>query len=134
MYSVFVCAKSSSSIQHAHTYGVPKSATRKELSKNYTYRHDYRRNKQLHTAIPYRASTGPVQGFPCVVFPTRKNLFPSPGNPVIKTGFSLCGKSTQGKPCSGPVLALYGIAVHLFLIHNYSFIFDSNHKWQLHSR
>ena len=44
-------------------------------------------------------------------FPTGKNLVSSPGNPVMKTGFSLCGKSTQGKPCSGPVLALYGIAV-----------------------
>ena len=29
----------------------------------------------------------------------------------MKTGFSLCGKSTQGEPCSGPVLALCGIAV-----------------------
>ena len=28
---------------------------------------------------------------------------PIPGNPVMKTGFSLCGKSTQKKPCSGPV-------------------------------
>ena len=46
-----------------------------------------------------------------VVFLTGKNLFSSPGNPVMKTGFSLCGKTTQGKPCSGPVLALYGIAV-----------------------
>jgi hypothetical protein len=25
----------------------------------------------------------------------------------VKTDFSLCGKTTQGKPCSGPVLALY---------------------------
>ena len=25
-----------------------------------------------HTAIPYRASTGPDQGFPCVVFPHRE--------------------------------------------------------------
>jgi len=32
----------------------------------------------------------------------------------MKTGISLCGKSTQGKPCSGPVLALYGIAVYEF--------------------
>jgi hypothetical protein len=40
-----------------------------------------------------------------------RSLFSSPGNPVMKTGFSLCGKTTQGKPCSGPVLALYGIAV-----------------------
>ena len=30
----------------------------------------------------------------------------------MKAGFfSLCGNTTQGKPCSGPVLALYGIAV-----------------------
>ena len=34
----------------------------------------------------------------------------------MKTGFSLCGKSTQGKPCYGPVLALYGIAVWVPLI------------------
>ena len=33
----------------------------------------------LLTAIPYRASTGPEQVFPCVVFPVRK--------------------TTQGKPC-----------------------------------
>ena len=52
------------------------------------------------------------QGFPFVLFLTGKNLFPSPGNPVMKTGFSLCGKSTQGKTCTGPVLALYGIAVY----------------------
>ena len=31
----------------------------------------------------------------------------------MKTGISLCGESTQGKPCSGPVLALYRIAVML---------------------
>ena len=30
------------------------------------------------------------------------------GFPVMKTGFSLCEFTTQGKPCSGPVLALYG--------------------------
>ena len=45
-------------------------------------------------------------GVSCVLFPTGKNLFPSTGNPVMKTGFYLCGKSTQGKPCSGAVLAL----------------------------
>ena len=28
-----------------------------------------------YTAIPYRASTGTEQGFPCVVFPTGKTLF-----------------------------------------------------------
>ena len=31
--------------------------------------------------------------------------------PVVKTGFSLCCIFTQGKPCSGTVMALYGIAV-----------------------
>jgi hypothetical protein len=30
-----------------------------------------------HTAIPYRASTGPEQGFPCVLFPHREKPFPS---------------------------------------------------------
>ena len=29
----------------------------------------------------------------------------------MKKGFSLCGKTSQGNPCSGPVLSLYGIAV-----------------------
>ena len=31
---------------------------------------------------------------------------PSPTVQLMKTGFSLCGNTTQGKPCSGPVLAL----------------------------
>ena len=31
--------------------------------------------------------------------------------PCNENRFSLCGKTKQGKPCSGPVLALYGIAV-----------------------
>jgi hypothetical protein len=39
-----------------------------------------------HTAIPYRASTGPEQGFHCVVFP----------HPVMKTGFP-CEKNYTGK-------------------------------------
>jgi hypothetical protein len=30
------------------------------------------------------------------------------------SSFSLCGKTTQRKPCSGPVLALYRIAVLFF--------------------
>ena len=29
----------------------------------------------------------------------------------MRKGFSLCGKTSQGNPCSGPVLPLYGIAV-----------------------
>ena len=59
-----------------------------------------------YTAIPYRVSKGPEQGFPCVVFHTGKNLFSLAGIPVLKTGFSLLGKSTQGNPCSDPLLTL----------------------------
>ena len=36
-----------------------------------------------YTAIPYRASTGPEQGFPCEVFHTGKNLFSLQGTPVL---------------------------------------------------
>ena len=42
-----------------------------------------------YTAIPYRASTGPEQGFLCVVFPHRGKLFSIQGSQVMKTGFSL---------------------------------------------
>ena len=49
-----------------------------------------------HTAILYRASTGPEQGFPCEVFHTGKNLFSLQGTlvliagtPVFITGISL---------------------------------------------
>ena len=52
-----------------------------------------------NTAIPYRASTGPEQGFTCVVFPQR-------GKPVFNTGFPsdenrffLVRNTKQGKPC-----------------------------------
>ena len=45
--------------------------------------------RQYHTAIPYRASIGPVQGFPCVAFPHREKMFTLAGIPVMKTGFSL---------------------------------------------
>ena len=55
-------------------------------------------SKYHYTAIPYRASTGPEQGFPCVVFPHR-------GKPVFNTGFPgdenrffPVGNTTQGKP------------------------------------
>ena len=52
-----------------------------------------------HTAIPYRASTGPEQGFPCVLFPHReKNVFVT-GFPGDGNRFSPVRKSTQGKPC-----------------------------------
>ena len=59
-----------------------------------------------YTAIPYRARTGPEQGFFCVLILTGKNLFSLQG-----TLFSLQGScihyrefpvriSTQGNPCS----------------------------------
>ena len=35
----------------------------------------------------------------------------------MKTSFSLLGKNLQGKPSSGPVLTLYGIAVHDFIMY-----------------
>ena len=71
-------------------------------------------NVRLCTAIPYRASTGPEQGFPCEVFHTGKNLFSLQGTPVLIagtpvfiTGISLwenfTGKtlfSLQGLQCS----------------------------------
>ena len=40
----------------------------------------------------------------------------------MKTGFSLCRKTTQGKLCSGPVLALYEIVVYFDL---HQFLIDS---------
>ena len=39
-----------------------------------------------HTAILYRASTRPEQGFPCEVFHTGKNLFSLQGTPVLIAG------------------------------------------------
>ena len=39
-----------------------------------------------HTAIPYRASKGPEQGFPCEVFQTGKNLFSLQGTPALIAG------------------------------------------------
>ena len=46
-----------------------------------------------------------LQTHPCV-FPAGKTLFSLLGSQLMKTGFSLLGKSTQGNPCSGPVLTL----------------------------
>ena len=45
--------------------------------------------KLVFTAIPYRASTGPEKGFPCVVFPHREKPVFLAWIPVMKTGFSL---------------------------------------------
>ena len=52
-----------------------------------------------YTAIPYRASTGPEQGFPCVVFPHREKPVFITGFPGDGNRFFPVGKSTQGKPC-----------------------------------
>ena len=45
-------------------------------------------NKRImkYTAIPYRVSTGPEQGFPCEVFHTGRNLFSIQGTPVLIAG------------------------------------------------
>ena len=89
-----------------------------------------------HTAILYRASTGPEQGFPCEVFHTGKNLFSLQGTPVLiagtpvfitgislwenftgKTLFSLQGmglQCTKKNTNRAFVLAFYPIFLFLF--------------------
>ena len=52
-----------------------------------------------HTAITYRASTGPEQGFPCVVFPPREKPVFIVGFPVDENRFFPVGNTTQGNPC-----------------------------------
>ena len=54
-----------------------------------------------YTAIPYRASTGPEQDFPCEVFLTGKNLFSLQGTPFLIAGTLF---SFQGFPRENPVL------------------------------
>ena len=51
------------------------------------------------TAIPYRASTGPEQGFPCVLLPHREKPAFITGVPVDINRFFPVVKSTQRKPC-----------------------------------
>ena len=51
------------------------------------------------TAIPYRVSTGPEQGFPCVLFPSREKPIFITGIPANENKFFPVRKSTQGKPC-----------------------------------
>jgi hypothetical protein len=53
----------------------------------------------LYTAIPYRASTGPEQGFPCVVFPDREKPVSITEIPAHENRFFPFGITTQGKPC-----------------------------------
>ena len=56
--------------------------------------------KLVFTAIPYRASTGPEKGFPCVVFPHRENPVFISWDPCNENRFFPVGNTTQGKPCS----------------------------------
>ena len=51
-----------------------------------------------YTAIPYRASTGPEQGFPCVVFPHREKPVFISWEPCNGNRFFPDGNTTQGKP------------------------------------
>ena len=53
----------------------------------------------LCTAIPYRASTGPEQGIPCVVFPHREKPVFISLEPCNENRFFPVGNTTQGKPC-----------------------------------
>jgi hypothetical protein len=52
-----------------------------------------------YNVIPYRASTGPKQGFPCVVFPHRENPVFIAGFPVDENRFFPVGNTTHGNPC-----------------------------------
>ena len=52
-----------------------------------------------YTEIPYRASTGPEQGFPCVVFPLREKPVVSSWDPCSENRFFPVGNTTQRKPC-----------------------------------
>ena len=51
------------------------------------------------TAIPYRASTGPEQGFPCVVFPHREKPVFNTEFPGDENRFFSVRNTTQEKPC-----------------------------------
>ena len=53
----------------------------------------------VYTAIPYRASTGPEQGFHCVVFPHREKPVFITGLPSDQNRFFPVRKTTQRKPC-----------------------------------
>ena len=57
------------------------------------------KNQHTITAIPYRASTGPEQGFPCVVFPHREKPVFISWDPCNENRFFPDGNTTQGKSC-----------------------------------
>ena len=52
-----------------------------------------------YTAIPYRVSTGPEQGCPCVVSPHREKPVFSSWDPCNENRIFPVGNTTQGKPC-----------------------------------
>ena len=58
------------------------------------------RRLNAYTAIPYMASTGPEQGFPCVVFPHRENPVFISWDPCNENRYFPDGNTTQGKSCS----------------------------------
>ena len=60
--------------------------------------------------FPYRAGSGPEQGFPCVVFPHREKPVFNTGFPGDENRFFPVGNTTQGKPCFHN---RDGFAVHL---------------------
>ena len=57
----------------------------------------YWRISKNYTAIPYRVSTGPEQGFPCVVFPNRGKPVFSSWDPCNENRVFPVGNTTQGK-------------------------------------
>ena len=70
------------------------------------------------TAIPYRASTGPEQGFPCEVFLTGKNLFSLQGTPFLIAGtlFSLQGFPFEKNFTGKTLFSLQGMGLQCGLI------------------
>ena len=52
------------------------------------------------TAIPYKANTGPEQGFPCVIFPHREKPVFITWDPCYENMIFPVGNTTQVKPCS----------------------------------
>ena len=93
---------------------------------NFYFTNSINFNKSLfspswYTAIPYRASTGPEQGFPCVVFPHRENPVFITWDPCNENRFFTVGNTTQGKPYSHyrDGFAMYKIGLFL----------RKNHAW-----
>ena len=61
-------------------------------------------------------------GFFLCTFHNREKPVFITGIPANVNIFFLYGKSTQGKPCSGPVLALYGIAVQKMAVFRFEIL------------